>query len=61
MSECVKVAQSCPALHDPIEHTVHGVLLLRILEWEAFPSSRGFSQPGDGTQVSCIAGGFFTV
>ena len=25
------------------------------------PSSRGSSQPGDWTQVSCIAGGFFTV
>ena len=24
------------------------------------PSSRGFSQPRDGTQVSCIAGRFFT-
>ena len=32
----------------------------RILEWVAFPFSRVFSQPGDGTQVSCIAGGFFT-
>ena len=28
--------------------------------WVAFPFSRGFSQPRDGTQVSCIAGGFFT-
>ena len=25
------------------------------------PSSRGSSQPRDQTQVSCIAGGFFTV
>ena len=25
------------------------------------PSSRGSSQPRDGTQVSCTAGGFFTV
>ena len=24
-------------------------------------SSRGFSQPRDETQVSCIAGGFFTI
>ena len=24
------------------------------------PSPRGFSQPGDQTQISCIAGGFFT-
>ena len=29
-------------------------------EWVAFPFSRGFSQPRDQTQVSRIAGGFFT-
>ena len=29
-------------------------------EWVAFPFSRGSSQPRDWTQVSCIAGGFFT-
>ena len=28
--------------------------------WVAFPFSRGSSQPRDWTQVSCIAGGFFT-
>ena len=33
----------------------------RILEWVAIPSSRGSSQPTDRTQVSCIAGGFFTI
>ena len=38
-----------------------GILLARILEWVAMLSSRGFSQPRDWTQVSCIAGGFFTV
>ena len=32
----------------------------RILEWVAFPFSRGSSQPRDWTKVSCIAGGFFT-
>ena len=32
----------------------------RILEWVAFPFSRGSSQPGDWIQVSHIAGGFFT-
>ena len=31
-----------------------------ILEWVAFPFSRGSSQPRDQTQVSCIAGGFFS-
>ena len=39
---------------------VHGNLQARILEWVAFPSSRGSSQPRDWTQVSRIAGGFFT-
>ena len=30
-------------------------------EWVAFPFSSGFSQPRDGTQVSHIAGRFFTI
>ena len=38
-----------------------GSLPARILEWIAMPSSRGSSQPRDRTQVSHIAGGFFTV
>ena len=37
-----------------------GILHARILEWVAMPSSRGSSQPRDQTQVSLIAGGFFT-
>ena len=41
-------------------YTIHGILQARILEWAAFPFSRGSSQPRDQTQVSCIAGGFFT-
>ena len=41
-------------------YTVHGILQARILEWVAFPFSRGPSQPRDQTQVSCTAGGFFT-
>ena len=36
------------------------ILEARILEWVAIPSSRGSSQPKDRTQVSCIAGRFFT-
>ena len=32
----------------------------RILEWVAYPFSRGSSQPRNRTRVSCIAGGFFT-
>ena len=37
----------------------HGILQARILEWVAFPFSKGSSQPRDRTQVSSIAGGFF--
>ena len=43
----------------PTDYTVHGILQARILEWVAFPFSRGSSQPMDQTQVSRIAGGFF--
>ena len=38
----------------------HRLLQARILEWVAFPFSRGSSQPKDRTQVSHTAGGFFT-
>ena len=56
----VKLSQSCPTLCDPMDCIVHGILQARILEWVAFPFSRGSSQPRDRTQVSHIAGGFFT-
>ena len=56
----MKVAQSCPTLCDPMDYTVHGILQARILEWVVFPFSSGSSQPRDQTQVSCIAGRFFT-
>ena len=42
----VKVTQSCPTLCDPMDYTVHGILQARILEWVAFPFSRGFPHPG---------------
>ena len=63
--EKVKFAQSCPTLCDPMDcsppgSSVHGILQARILEWVAFPFSRGSSWPKDGTQVFHIAGGFFT-
>ena len=41
-------------------YIVHGILQARILEWVAVPFSRGSSQPRKQTQVSRIAGGFFT-
>jgi len=49
-----------PTLCDPMNYTVHGILQARILEWVAFPFSRGSSKPRDRTHVSCIAGRFFT-
>ena len=56
----VKVAQSCPSLCGPMDYTVHRTPQARILEWVAFPSSRGSSQPRDWTHVSHIACRFFT-
>ena len=44
----------------PMDYTAHGILQARILEWVAFPFSRGYFQPMDRTQVSHIAGEFFT-
>ena len=55
-----KVTQSYPTLYNPMDYTVHGILQARILEWVAFPFSRGSSQPRDRTQVFHIAGRFFT-
>ena len=40
--------------------TVRGILQARILEWVAVPFFKGSSQPRDLTQVSCIAGRFYT-
>ena len=40
----VKVAQLCQTLCDATDYTVHGILQARILEWVAFPFSRGPSQ-----------------
>ena len=56
----VEVAQSCPTLCDSMDYIIYGILQARILEWVAFPFSRGSSQPGDRTQLSHIAGSFFT-
>ena len=55
-----KVAQSCLTICDPMDHTVHGIPQARILEWIAIPFFRGSSQTRGQTQVSLIAGGFFT-
>ena len=46
--------------YSPPGSSVHGILQAIILEWVAIPSSRGSSQPRDQTEISHIAGGFFT-
>ena len=38
-----------------------GILQVDILEWVAIPSSRGSSQAKHRSQISHIAGGFFTL
>ena len=61
MNVKVNVAQSCLTLCDPVDYIVHGMLQVRILEWVAIPLSRGSSQPRAQTQISSIAGGFFSI
>ena len=58
--ERVKVTHSCLTLCDPVDYTAHRIPQARILEWGACPFSRGSSHPRDRTQVSHIAGRFFT-
>ena len=56
----MEVTRSLLTLCDPMDYTVHGILQARILECVAIPFSKGSSQPRDQTQVSLIAGRFFT-
>ena len=65
-SAAAKSLQSCPTLCDPIDGSPPGspkpgILQARILEWVAITFSRGSSLPRDKTQVSCMAGRFFTI
>ena len=46
---------------NPAGSSAQGILQARTLEWVTIPFSRGSSQPRDQTQISCIAGRFFTV
>ena len=48
----VRVAQSCLALCNRMDYTVHGILQARILEWVALPFFRGSSQPRNRSRVS---------
>ena len=61
----VLFTQSCPTLCDPMDcslpsSSVYGILQARVLEWVAIPFFRGYSWPRGWTQVSCIAGRFFS-
>ena len=55
----VQAAHSGLTLCDPMDYTVHGILQARILEWVAFPFSRGSSQLRDWIQVSLQADFFY--
>ena len=67
MCVCIYVSRSVmsnslwPHAHNLSDYSVHGILQAKILEWVAIPFSRGPSWPRDGTQVSYIAGRFFTI
>ena len=56
----MKVTQSCLTFCDPMDCIVHGILQVWMLEWVAVSFSRGSSKPRGWTQVSHIAGRFFT-
>ena len=62
---CVLFTKSYLTLCDPMNcsppgSSVHGISKARILEWVAIRFSRGSFWPRYWTQVSCIAGRFFT-
>ena len=42
----VKVAQSSPALCNPMDYAGYGILQARILEWIVYPFSRDLPNPG---------------
>ena len=61
-TECLSLSSGKTLLNSSYwQSSVHGILQARTLEWIAVPSSKGSSQPRDQTQVSHIAGRFFTV
>ena len=62
----VLIEQLCLTLCNPMDcsppaSSVHGILQASVLEWVVIPFSRGSSWPRDQTQVSSIAGRFFTI
>ena len=64
MHSLLKESESHSVVSDSLQahglYTVYGILQARILESVAFPFSRVSSQHTDQTQVSHIAGRFFT-
>ena len=50
----VKVVQSCLILCNPMDYTVHGILQARILEWVAFPFSRGSRDRTQGSNPGLL-------
>ena len=62
---CCLVTKSCLTLCNPMDcsppgSSVHGISWARILEWVIVSFSRGSSLPRGGTNVSRLAGRFFT-
>ena len=58
---CSVLSDSCDPMDcSPPGSSVHGILQARILEWVVISFSRGSSQSRGQTQVSHIAGEFFT-
>ena len=60
----VKVAQSCPTLHDPMHcslpgSSIHGICQARVLEWDAIAFSDGlyspWISPGQNTGVGSFS------
>ena len=63
---CVSCSVVSDSFYDPMDcsppgSSVFGILQARILEWVAFPFSRGSSWPRDWTRISCVEGKFCTI
>ena len=61
-----EVVQSCPTLCDPVDcslpgSSIHRILQARVLEWVTISFSRGSSQPRDQTRDSRIGGRRFNL
>ena len=70
IEKCKSESFSCSVLSDSLQtpldcslpgSSLHGILQTRILEWVDLPFSRGSFSPREWTQVSCIAGKFFSI